>query len=84
MSFIEDIKNCFGEDFLAGKIFKLTMFSDACYVENVSAVIGFSDEEIILSLKSGKLVLSGKNLYIKKYCGGDVAVCGKITRIERD
>lgn len=84
MSFIEDIKGSFGEDFLAGKNFRCTLFSDAGYFENVSSILSFSEEEIILSLKGGRLTVRGKNLFIKKYCGGDVAVCGKITELKRE
>ncbi|MDY6367482.1 MAG: YabP/YqfC family sporulation protein [Clostridia bacterium] len=84
MSFIDDIKNTFGDEFLLGKNFRCTLFSDAGYFENVCSIAGFSEEEIILSLKGGRLTVKGKNLYIKKYCGGDVAICGKITELKRD
>ena len=84
MSFIDDIKGSIGEDFLFGKNFRCTLFAESGYFENVSAVLSFSESEIVLALKGGKLILKGKNLYIKKYCGGDVAVCGKITELKRE
>ena len=85
MGFIDSIKNCFrAEELPIEPIYRAVLFGDgAAYFENVRAVVGFSEEEIILSLKRGGLKISGEKLYIKKYCSGDVAVCGKIRVIER-
>lgn len=85
MGFIDSIKNCFrAEELPVEPIYRAVLFGDsAAYFENVRSVVGFSEEEIILSLKRGGLRISGEKLYIKKYCSGDVAVCGKIRVIER-
>ncbi len=85
MSFIDDIKACFSADEIPKEpIFRAVMFGDnALYLENVCSIVEYSCEQIILCLKKGGLRILGKNLYIKKYCVGDVAVCGKISAIER-
>ena len=85
MSFINEIKNCFkSEELPVEPTYRAVLFGDgAAYFENVRAIVGFSQEEIILSLKRGGLKLTGENLSVKKYCSGDVAVCGKIKVIER-
>jgi sporulation protein YqfC len=85
MGFIEEIKNCFSSEELPKEpIFRAVMFGDcAVYFENVCSISHYCQEEICLCLKKGGLVISGCNLYIKKYCGGDVVVCGKIKSIVR-
>ena len=85
MSFIEDIKNCFTADELPKEpIFRAVLFGDsAAYFENVLTIARYSPEEIALSLKRGGIVVSGANLYVKKYYAGDVVICGKINSIQR-
>ncbi len=81
MSFIEEIKNMLGieEDF-----FKVLLIGEgAMYVEGVKSVVKFSSEEIILRLKKGEIKILGKEMFIKKYCGGDLAICGKIISFTR-
>lgn len=84
MGFIEDIKNCFDQwEIPKEPIFRAVLLGDgAGYFENVSSILSFSPEEIVLSLKKGKLRISGEKLYVKKYCMGDVAICGKIRAVE--
>ena len=53
------------------------------YMENVRCIVSYSPECLIVSLKRGGLKIEGENLYVKKFCGGDVAVCGKIIKMER-
>ncbi len=83
MGFIEDIKNCFAEDELPKEPpFRAVMFGDsAIYFENVCSIASFTCEEITLCFKRGAIVVSGCNLYIKKYCLGDVVICGKIKAV---
>ena len=85
MSFFDSIINNFDEDsFVAEANFKAMLFGDtAGYFENVKAIKSFSQTEIVLRLKSGGIIITGENLYIKKYCEGDIAVCGKILKLER-
>lgn len=85
MGFIEEIKRSFCLDQgIAEPVYRAVIFGDGgAYVENVKAIIKYSCEEVLLSLKSGGLKISGSELYIKKYCAGDVVVCGKITTIQR-
>ena len=85
MSFIENIKGCFScEEIPMEPVYRAVLFGDtAAYFENVRSILHYEVEEIALSLKKGGLVIRGDNLYIKKYCSGDVVVCGKIKSVER-
>lgn len=85
MGFIEDIKNCFSADELPIEpVFRAVMFGDcAIYLENVRSIVKYTPEEIAIALKKGRLKLMGNNLYVKKYCAGDLVICGKIKSIER-
>ena len=84
MGFIDDIIKTFKEDFSFGKEFRCTLTGEAGYFENVNSIVSYNEEEIVLSLKDSVLTVSGRNLYVKKYCEGDVAICGKITGIKRE
>lgn len=85
MSFIDDIKGCFNPDELPKEpIYRAVLFGDgAGYFENVRTIAHYQTDEILLCLKKGGLLVKGKDLYVKKYCAGDVVICGKITSIER-
>lgn len=85
MGFIEDIKNCFSSSELPIEpVFRAVMFGDcALYLENVRSIIKYTTEEISVSLKKGGLNVNGNGLYVKKYCAGDLVVCGNIKSIER-
>ena len=85
MSFIDDIKGCFNPDELPKEpIYRAVLFGDgAAYFENVRTIAHYQTDEILLCLKRGGLLVKGKDLYVKKYCAGDVVICGKITSIER-
>ena len=85
MGFIDDIKKCFTlEDGIKEPIYRAVIFGDgALYLENICHISYYTTEEIALSLKRGGLKICGENLYIKKYCAGDIVVCGKINSIQR-
>lgn len=85
MSFIDSIKGCFSQ----GEIpiepsFRVMMFGEsAVFIENVKSIGYYDENEMLFLLKKGGIKVLGQGLYIKKYCAGDVAVCGKIRAIER-
>ena len=85
MNIFENIAEILGVSDLLGKpVFKATLVGDSAgYFECVLGIKSYSEEEIILSVKDGGVIIKGENLYIKKYCEGDVAVCGKIKAVER-
>ena len=85
MGFIDEIKNFFSSEELPKEpVYRAVIFGDsAVYFENVRCIAHYDCEQIILSLRRGGIKISGKNLYIKKYCAGDVTVCGTILAIER-
>ena len=83
MSFIDDIKNCLAGELPASPTFRAVLFGDhAVYFECVTEIRSYSQNEIFLCLKRGGLIVKGENLYLKNYCKGDVAVCGKIKSVE--
>ena len=85
MGFIEEIKKCFScAEMPSEPIYRAVLFGDrAGYFENVCAVKQYQENEVCLSLKRGGILVKGEKLYLKKYCGGDVVICGKIRSIER-
>ncbi len=85
MSFIEEIKSCFCESELpASPSYRAVILGDgAVYLENVKSIVYYTSEEIALTVKGGGIILRGEKLYVKKYCAGDLAVCGKIKSLER-
>lgn len=85
MSFIDNIKECFlDQEIPKEPIFRAVLLGDtAGYFENVCSIARYSAEEIVLGLKKGCLRVYGQKLYVKKYCCGDVVICGKIKGVER-
>lgn len=85
MSFLENVKEIFtSEELLNANSFKATLIGDrACYMEGVKTILSYSPEEIKIGLKKGGIIIKGSGLYLKKYCDGDLAVCGKIICIEK-
>ena len=51
--------------------------------ENVLSIEEIGSDKIVLCVKKGRLVISGEDLGIYAYCGGDVTVKGKIFLVER-
>lgn len=85
MSFFDSVSRCFNENFMfEGPTFRCAIVGDfAGYFENITSIKSYSSDMIIFKLKKGEVIIKGEDLYIKKYCEGDVAVCGKINAIER-
>lgn len=84
MSFIDNIINSFGSDLcLEKEPLKMMVFGDkGVFLEGVVGIKSFNEKEIILFRKKGEALLNGENLFVKKFCGGDVVICGKINKIE--
>lgn len=62
--------------------FKATILgNNALYLENVRKIIGFSSSSIVLALNKQVIELQGQDLCVKKYCSGDMLICGKISGI---
>ena len=86
MSFIEEVKNMLGADnFPASPAFRAVMFGDkAVYLEGVRSIREYSENRIEVSVSKGTVTVSGEKLYVKRYCMGDMAICGKIKSLTRD
>ena len=86
MSFIEDVKNLFGpSEFPESPEFRAVIFGErAVYLEGIKSIKEYSEEKIELSVKRGTVTVSGEKLYVKRYCMGDMAICGKIKSLTRN
>ncbi len=85
MGFIDNIKECFnGYELPKEPIYRAVIFGEgAAYFENVLGISCYSSEQVVLLLRRGGLRITGENLYIKKFCMGDIVLCGKILMLER-
>ena len=85
MGFIDNIKEFIGtESILQEGEYRAVVFGGkAVYIERVKSIISYEKELVILGLKKGVLEISGKDLYVKKYCLGDVVICGNICSLTR-
>mgnify|MGYP002518569643 FL=1 len=86
MGFIEGIKECLSEAGLTAEpLFRAVLFGDdALYLEGVRSIKSYSESKVELRIKKGGLTVLGEGLFIKKYCAGDLAICGKILSVKRD
>ena len=83
MSFIEEVLKVFGGEEIV-PTFKVIMIGEnATYIEGVKSIKSYSREKIELFMKKGEMKIAGEGLFIKKYCAGDLAVCGKIKSVEK-
>ena len=85
MSFIEEIKKVLDiDEKLSPSVYRAIIFGDSgAYFENVLGIACFCPDTIELCIKRGCIRICGENLKIKKLFGQDVAIMGKITKIER-
>ena len=85
MGFIDNIRSCFNQSEIPSvPIYRAVIMGDyAGYFENVETILYYSEQEIALGLSKGSVKIKGDSLYIKKYCLGDVVICGRILSIER-
>ena len=59
--------------------FKATLLGEnSLYLENVKKILGFNSDSIVLLIGKKTFEIKGEELFIKKYYGGDVVICGKI------
>ena len=81
MSFFDSIT----ESLNIGKntFFRAVLFDGALHVEGVKQILKYTAEEITIRLKKDGLTISGSDLFVKKYCAGDLVICGKIKSLTR-
>ena len=83
MGFIDEVVSVFGGE-NAAPAFRAMLFGDsAAYLEGVKAIKSYSQDKIEIFIAKGEIAIKGEGLFVKKYCAGDLAVCGKIKSIER-
>ena len=84
MSFFDNMRYCISENIPCEPSFRVVLFGEcAGYFENIKTIKSFSPEQIILVVKNGGLAVSGANMFIKKFCAGDLVICGKIKSVEK-
>lgn len=85
MSLIENIAAACGMDAdLAPEDYRVTLFGGRSgYFEGVKGIASFSEGEVVLFLKKGRLTVTGEKLTLGKFCEGDLVICGNIFRLER-
>ena len=68
MNVFENIAEILGVSDLIGKpVFKATLVGDSAgYFECVSGIKSYTEDQIVLCVKNGDVVIKGQNLYIKK------------------
>ena len=64
--------------------FRATILGDYCYFENVLSIRSYAEDKIEFLTKGGIVVVVGCGLFIKKYCAGDLAICGKIKTLSKE
>ena len=85
MSFLENIYSCFNNSSSLLPLPKILLIGNGCgYFEGVKSINSYSEKEIILLTKQGKIIILGNKLVINKFCEGDVVICGKILTIKKD
>ena len=84
MSFISEIAAIFGNDDLTNS-YRVTLFGEsAAYIEGVKYIKSYSQDKIELFVLKGELKITGEKLFVKKYCLGDMAICGIIKTVEKN
>ena len=84
MSFINEIKKSLGLENIIEPCFRAVLLGEeSAYFENIRSIKSYSPLKIEIFLRKGLLTIEGEQLFIKKYCGGDLIVCGKIKVIIR-
>lgn len=82
MGFIDTIKENFNDIFPTPPLYRAVLLGDgAGYFENVLGIKSFCPNEIVLFLKKGQLKITGSQLFIKKFCDGDLVVQGKLEAV---
>ena len=84
MGFIDNVVAGFGNGSIVEPPFKVLLLGDcSAYFTGITGIKSFSSDEITVTLKKGTVTVKGSDLFVKKYCAGDLAVCGKIKSIEK-
>lgn len=84
MEFFDRLLEDFGMPKPSELRYKIVINGEACGCFSfVTGIVKYSESEIILSVRGGKLIVKGENLAIGKYVEGDVLICGKILGLEK-
>lgn len=84
MSFIDEVLSVFGGESVSPAFRVMLLGDGAAYVEGIKSIKSYSQDKIEIFIGKGEITVKGEGLFIKKYCAGDLAVCGKIKSIEKN
>jgi sporulation protein YqfC len=70
------------KDFVYGSVMLSVTGRQEAYIENYKSIIEYSDTQIKLQIKNGKLVICGKNLRIEYYTCEEMKIVGLIEEIK--
>lgn len=84
MSFIDEVLSVFGGENAAPAPRVMLFGWHSVYVEGVKAIKSYSQDKIEVFVLKGEIKITGEGLFVKKYCAGDLAVCGKIKSVEKN
>ena len=84
MGFSDCILKCLNLDNMSfSSSYRVTIIGEkGAYIEGVLKIVDVKKEVIIVSVKGGKLNIYGNDLKLKSYCENDLAILGKVTKIE--
>ena len=61
---------------------KVVLYAGRCaYFENVKGIFSFSEEEVVLQLRAGRVRAAGKGLAVARYGGGDMLLTGDVRTV---
>ena len=63
--------------------FYAILIDNGAYFQCVKKIQSYSMDKIVFSTKNQLVIVSGEQLYIKKFCKGDLVIWGKINVVER-
>lgn len=85
MSLIDNICSCLGLVDGAPCSFRIVLLGEiGAYLEGVKKILSFTPSEVVLLVGKTKIFIKGENFKIKKFCGQDLALLGKICSVAKN
>lgn len=84
MGFYESICKIINGTGVATSSHRITLISNCgAYIEGALKILDVNSKEVVIAVKEGKIVVSGKNLSLGSYSEKDATVLGEILKIEK-
>lgn len=84
MGFSDCILKCLNLDATSfSSSYRVTIIGEkGVYVEGALKIIDVKNQVVIVAVKNGKLSVFGNDLKLKSYCENDLAILGKVQKVE--